>query len=79
LIYNSFLENAGATMASSTTTYDNVYCKLLLQGKIIFSSDQALLISTRETKALVSKFAGSQEMFEKAFVGETTIHQNIVL
>jgi peroxidase len=47
-------------MASSTTTYDNVYCKLLLQGKSIFSSDQALLISKRETKALVSKFAGSQ-------------------
>ncbi|KAG6767376.1 hypothetical protein POTOM_028580 [Populus tomentosa] len=67
-----------ATMDSSTTTNDNVYCKLLPQGKRPFSSDQALL-STRETKALVSKFASSQEMLEKAFVGETTIHQNTVL
>ncbi|KAJ7005756.1 peroxidase 64-like [Populus alba x Populus x berolinensis] len=46
---------------------NNVYYKLLLQGNSLFSSDQALL-STRETKALVSKFASSQEMFEKAFV-----------
>ncbi|KAJ6953429.1 hypothetical protein NC652_005210 [Populus alba x Populus x berolinensis] len=61
------VRNAGATMDSSTTTFDNVYYKLLLQGNSLFSSDQALL-STRETKALVSKFASSQEMFEKAFV-----------
>jgi peroxidase len=54
-------------MDSSTTTFDNVYYKLLLQGISLFSSDQALL-STRETKTLVSKFASSQEMFEKAFV-----------
>lgn len=61
------VKNAGATMDSSTTTFDNVYYKLLLQGNSLFSSDQALL-STRETKALVYKFASSQEMFEKAFV-----------
>ncbi|KAF9686683.1 hypothetical protein SADUNF_Sadunf02G0014800 [Salix dunnii] len=61
------VKNAGATMDSSATTFDNVYYKLLLQGKSLFSSDQALL-STGKTMKLVSKFASSQEMFEQAFV-----------
>lgn len=61
------VRNAGATMDSSATTFDNVYYKLLLQGKSLFTSDQALL-STGKTMNLVSKFASSQEMFEKAFV-----------
>ncbi|KAJ6336749.1 hypothetical protein OIU76_006593 [Salix suchowensis] len=61
------VKNAGATMDSSATTFDNIYYKLLLQGKSLFTSDQALL-STRKTMNLVSKFASSQEMFEKAFV-----------
>ncbi|KAJ6684711.1 PEROXIDASE 25-RELATED [Salix purpurea] len=61
------VKNAGATMDSSATTFDNVYYKLLLQGKSLFTSDQALL-STRKSMNLVSKFASSQEMFEKAFV-----------
>ncbi|CAK7346136.1 unnamed protein product [Dovyalis caffra] len=61
------VKNAGATMDSTTTAFDNVYYKLLLQGRSLFSSDQALL-STAKTKALVSKFACSQKMFEKAFV-----------
>ncbi|KAB5568104.1 hypothetical protein DKX38_001897 [Salix brachista] len=61
------VKNAGATMDSSATTFDNVYYKLLLQGKSLFTSDQALL-STGKTMNLVSKFASSQEMFEKAFV-----------
>lgn len=61
------VRSAGATMDISTTTFDNMYYKLLLQGKSLFSSDQALL-TTPKTKALVSKFAGSQRAFDKAFV-----------
>ncbi|XP_030955665.1 peroxidase 64-like [Quercus lobata] len=60
-------KNAGTTLDSTTATFDNVYYKSLLQGKSIFSSDQALL-TTPETKALVSKFASSQQEFDKAFV-----------
>ncbi|KAI8548962.1 hypothetical protein RHMOL_Rhmol07G0314300 [Rhododendron molle] len=58
---------AGATLDSTTTTFDNVYYKSLLQGTSIFSSDQALL-SVPRTEALVSKFASSQAEFEDAFV-----------
>ncbi|XP_012073734.2 peroxidase 64 [Jatropha curcas] len=61
------VKNAGATLDSSTTVFDNAYYKLLVQGKSLFSSDQALL-TTPKTKALVSKFANSQEEFEMAFV-----------
>ncbi|KAL4651107.1 hypothetical protein ACB092_01G135900 [Castanea dentata] len=60
-------KNAGTTLDSTTTTFDNVYYKLLLRGKSIFSSDQALL-TTPKTKALVSKFASSQQELDKAFV-----------
>lgn len=59
--------NAGAPLDSSSTRFDNAYYKLLLQGKSIFSSDQALLAHPN-TEALVSKFAHSQEEFERAFV-----------
>ena len=61
------MKNAGTTLYSTSTTFDNAYYKLLLQGKSIFSSDQALL-TTPKTKALVSKFASSQQDFDKAFV-----------
>ncbi|XP_059439937.1 peroxidase 64-like [Corylus avellana] len=60
-------KNAGTTMDPSSTTFDNTYFKMILQGKGLFSSDQALL-SNPKTKELVSKFAGSQEAFRKAFV-----------
>ncbi|KAL5727305.1 peroxidase [Ranunculus cassubicifolius] len=60
-------KNAGATMDPSTATFDNTYFKLLLQGKSLFSSDEALL-TTPKTKALVSKFASSQQAFADAFV-----------
>ncbi|KAK6118835.1 hypothetical protein DH2020_047422 [Rehmannia glutinosa] len=60
-------KNAGANLDSSPTVFDNAYYKLLLQGKSIFSSDQALLTASR-TKALVQKFAASQEEFYEAFV-----------
>ena len=61
------VRNAGAALDSTNTVFDNAYYKLLLQGKSIFSSDQALL-STPMTKALVTKFASSKQEFEKAFV-----------
>lgn len=54
-------------MDTTTTIFDNAYYKLLLQGKSLFSSDQALLTNPI-TKELVSKFASSQEAFDKAFV-----------
>ncbi|PIA27783.1 hypothetical protein AQUCO_07500004v1 [Aquilegia coerulea] len=60
-------KNAGATMDPSTAIFDNTYFKLLLQGRSLFSSDQSLLTTTK-TKALVSKFASSQEAFADAFV-----------
>lgn len=61
------VKNAGATLDSSTSSFDNMYYKLLVQGKSLFSSDQALL-SEGKTKGLVSRFASSKEEFERAFV-----------
>ncbi|KAF4360911.1 hypothetical protein G4B88_000542 [Cannabis sativa] len=61
------VKNAGTTLDSTSTIFDNAYYKLLLQGKSIFSSDQSLL-TTPPTKALVSKFAASKQDFDKAFV-----------
>ncbi|PWA37746.1 heme peroxidase [Artemisia annua] len=60
-------KNAGANLDSTPTTFDNRYYKLLLQGKSIFSSDQALA-TMANTKALVTKYASSKKEFEKAFV-----------
>ncbi|PQM32980.1 hypothetical protein Pyn_26036 [Prunus yedoensis var. nudiflora] len=64
---NNRPKNAGATMDPSSTTFDNTYFKLILQGKSLFSSDQALL-SLPKTKNLVTKFATSKEAFLDAFV-----------
>ncbi|XVE99114.1 hypothetical protein REPUB_Repub03eG0169000 [Reevesia pubescens] len=61
------VKNARLPLDSSNFLFDNAYYKLVLQGKSIFSSDQALL-TTPKTKALVSKFASSQKAFENAFV-----------
>ncbi|XP_010935150.1 peroxidase 64 [Elaeis guineensis] len=61
------VKNAGSTMDTTTTIFDNAYYKLLLQGKSLFTSDQALLTNAK-TKGLVSDFACSQEAFNKAFV-----------
>ncbi|XP_048444433.1 peroxidase 64 isoform X2 [Pyrus x bretschneideri] len=59
--------NAGATMDSSSTIFDNTYFQLILQGKSLFSSDQAL-VSIPQTKGLVTKFASSNQAFSDAFV-----------
>lgn len=60
-------KNAGANMDPSSTTFDNTYYKLILQGKSLFASDQALL-SHPKTKNLVAKFASSHQSFNEAFV-----------
>lgn len=60
-------KNAGTTMDPSSTTFDNTYYRLILQGKGLFSSDQALL-AVPKTKDLVEKFAGSHKEFTDAFV-----------
>lgn len=59
--------NAGSNLDSTSTAFDNAYYKLLIQGKSLFSSDQALM-STSKTKELVSKFATSEQAFREAFV-----------
>ncbi|CAL9051247.1 unnamed protein product [Musa banksii] len=61
------VKNAGSAMDSTTTVFDNAYYKLLIQGKGLFSSDEALLTHPK-TKQLASKFAASQEEFFEAFV-----------
>lgn len=60
-------KNAGSSMDPSSTTFDNTYYKLILQGKSLFSSDRSLL-DFPKTKALVYKFASSKQAFHKAFV-----------
>ncbi|CAN0906156.1 Peroxidase 64 [Linum grandiflorum] len=60
-------KNAGSTLDPTTFGFDNVYYKMLLSGKSIFSSDQALLTNPK-AKALVSKFAASDAAFKNAFV-----------
>ncbi|CAF1934316.1 BnaC09g30450D [Brassica napus] len=54
-------------MDSSTTAFDNIYYKMLMQGQSLFSTDQALL-TTPSTKKLVAKYASSMEEYERAFV-----------
>ncbi|KAF2568758.1 hypothetical protein F2Q68_00025476 [Brassica cretica] len=54
-------------MNSSTTAFDNIYYKMLMQGQSLFSTDQALL-ATPSTKKLVAKYASTMEEYERAFV-----------
>ncbi|KAH0463301.1 hypothetical protein IEQ34_007883 [Dendrobium chrysotoxum] len=61
------VRSAGAGLDSTATIFDNAYFKLLLQGKSLFSSDQALLTNPR-TKQLITQFASSQAKFNAEFV-----------
>ncbi|KAL2905935.1 Peroxidase 64 [Bienertia sinuspersici] len=61
------VRQAGSIMDPSPTLFDNTYYKLILQGKSLFSSDQALFTSP-STKHLVLKYAKSKEAFYEAFV-----------
>ncbi|GFP92071.1 peroxidase 64 [Phtheirospermum japonicum] len=63
---NNKAKNAGTTMDPSSTTFDNTHYKLMLQGRTLFSSDQALLTAPY-TKNLVYKFASSRKAFHTAF------------
>lgn len=60
-------QNSGVNMDPSPTSFDNTYYKLIVQGKCLFSSDQALLTAP-STKSLVYKFATSKEAFFEAFI-----------
>lgn len=60
------VRNAGATTDNTATVFDNAYYKLLLQGKSLFSSDQAL-VSHPQAKQLVSEFACDEKAFFEAF------------
>ncbi|XP_051149792.1 peroxidase 64-like [Andrographis paniculata] len=61
------VKSAGANLDPTPTIFDNAYYRMLVGGKSILTSDQALLDSPR-TKALAARFAASQEEFFKAFV-----------
>ncbi|KAL3625443.1 Peroxidase 64 [Castilleja foliolosa] len=63
---NNKAKNAGTYMDPSSTTFDNTHYRLMLQGKTLFSSDQALLTAPY-TKSLVYKFASSKKAFHTAF------------
>lgn len=54
-------------MDPSSTSFDNTYYKLIFQQKALFSSDKALLDSSK-TKNLVATFANSKDAFTKAFI-----------
>jgi len=60
-------KDAVTPMVPSSTSFNNTYYNLILQGEGLFASDQALLDNPR-TKDLVSRFASSPEAFRKAFV-----------
>ncbi|XP_030521792.1 peroxidase 64-like [Rhodamnia argentea] len=60
-------KGAGSTLDPTAAKFDNAYFKVLLRGKSVFTSDQALL-TVPKAKALASKFAEDGEEFEKAFV-----------
>eukprot|EP01018_Ginkgo_biloba_P018610 Gb_17552 [translate_table: standard] len=54
--------NAGASLDSTTNQFDNQYFKHLLQGKGLFTSDQALY-SDAQTNRLVRQFIIDQNAF----------------
>lgn len=59
-------KNAGQFLDSTSSTFDNVYYKRLLEGKGVFGSDQSLFGDFR-TKGIVGMFAKDQNLFFKEF------------
>ncbi|CAE6119317.1 unnamed protein product [Arabidopsis arenosa] len=55
------------TLYLTINLVDRRYAYMLIQGKSLFSSDEALL-AVPSTKKLVAKYANSNEEFERAFV-----------
>ena len=58
--------SAGAFLDSSANQFDNAYYKHLVEGKGVFSSDQALFLEN-PTKTIVKRFARDENAFFKAF------------
>ncbi|XP_021908978.1 peroxidase 66 isoform X1 [Carica papaya] len=58
--------NAGDFLDSTPSIFDNNYYKLVVAGKALFGSDQALFGDER-TRWIVEKFAGDQDLFFKEF------------
>ncbi|KAE8729282.1 Peroxidase 64 [Hibiscus syriacus] len=67
------VKNAGSPLDSTKFVFDNTYYMLLLQGKSIFSLDQALLTSPN-TKALVSKLASSETAFVNSMIKMSSLN-----
>ncbi|EOA13717.1 hypothetical protein CARUB_v10026787mg [Capsella rubella] len=59
-------KNAGTVLDSTASVFDNVYYKLILSGKGVFGSDQALLGDSR-TKWIVETYAQDQKAFFREF------------
>ncbi|XP_023541471.1 peroxidase 66 [Cucurbita pepo subsp. pepo] len=59
-------KNAGQFLDPTSSTFDNVYYKRLLEGKGVFGSDQSLFGDSR-TKTIVESFANEQNLFFKEF------------
>lgn len=74
-------KNAGQFLDPTSSTFDNVYYKRLLEGKGVFGSDQALFADSR-TRGLVGLFAQDQNLFFKEFatsmvnLGNVGVSQN---
>ena len=64
---NNTARAAGSAMDSTSTAFDNAYYRMLLSGRGLFSSDEALLTHPK-TSAFVALYAASQDAFFRAFV-----------
>jgi peroxidase len=58
--------SAGAFLDSTANQFDNAYYKHLVEGKGVFSSDQALFLEN-PTTTMVKRFASDENAFFKAF------------
>ena len=69
-------KNAGQFLDPTSSTFDNVYYKRLLEGKGVFGSDQALFVDSR-TRGLVGLFAQDQNLFFKEFAASMVSLGNV--
>ena len=64
---NNTARAAGAGMDPTSAAFDNAYFKMLLTGRGLLASDEALLTHPK-TRRLVGLYAASQGAFFQAFV-----------
>ena len=64
---NNTARAAGSAMDSTSTAFDNAYYRMLLSGRGLFSSDEALLTHPK-TRGFVALYAASHDAFFKAFI-----------